>query len=121
MDTPETGQAFWKSARRELARLVSEKPVTVHCYKKSHDREVCRVFAGTGSRERDVGLEMVKLGMAWHAFQFANEQTETERVAYKTAEEQARLGRVGLWSEPDPMAPWECRKIRRSGLREQCR
>ena len=121
MDTPETGQAFWKSARRALARLVKDQQVTVNCYKKSHDREVCRVFAGPVNREQDVGLEMVSLGMAWHAFQFAHEQTEAEREAYKAAEEKARLRKVGLWSEPDPMAPWECRKIRRSGLREQCR
>jgi endonuclease YncB( thermonuclease family) len=117
IDTPETGQAFWKSARRSLAGLVRGQPVTVRCYKKSHERDVCRVFAGTASL--DVGLEIVRLGMAWHAFQFAHEQTEDERVAYKTAEEQARLGRVGLWSEPDPMAPWECRRLRRAG--QKCR
>ena len=92
IDTPETGQAFWKSARRALAGLVNGAPVTVRCYKKSHDRDVCRVFAGTGNREQDVGLEMVRLGMAWHAFQFTHEQTTGEREAYKAAEEKARLG-----------------------------
>jgi endonuclease YncB( thermonuclease family) len=70
-------------------------------------------------RDRDVGLEMVRQGMAWHAFQFAHEQTEAERVAYKTAEEQARLGRVSLWSEPNPQPPWECRSLRRAG--QKCR
>ena len=118
MDTPETGQAFWKSARRELARLVENQLVTVHCYKKSHDRDVCKVFAG---KERvDVGLEMVRQGMAWYAFQFAHEQSASERDAYKAAEAHARQERLGLWAEPDPMPPWECRKIRRAGLREQC-
>jgi len=119
MDTPETGQAYWKSARRALARLVKDQPITVHCYKKNRDREVCRVFAGKEGQEQDVGLEMVKLGMAWHAFQFAHEQTEAERVAYKAAEEQARLAKVGIWAEPDPMAPWECRKLRKAG--QKCR
>lgn len=115
MDTPESSQAYWKSARRALAGLVKGQPVTVHCYKKSHDRDVCRVFAGTGRQERDVGLEMVKAGMAWHAFQFAREQTEAERVAYTDAETRARHAKVGLWAEPDPQPPWECRKLRKAG------
>lgn len=119
IDTPETGQAFWKSARRELARLVKDQPVTVRCYKKSHDRDVCRVFAGPVNREQDVGLEMVRQGMAWHAFQFAHEQTEAERAAYTAAEEKARLAKVGLWADPDPMPPWECRSLRRAG--QKCR
>lgn len=119
MDTPETGQAFWKSARRALSGLVRGQQVTVHCYKKNRDRDVCRVFAGPVNRELDVGLEMVKLGMAWHAFQFAHEQTEAERVAYTTAEKEARLGRVGIWAEPDPQPPWECRKLRKAG--QKCR
>lgn len=119
MDTPETGQAYWKSARRALSGLVRGQPVTVHCYKKSHDRDVCRVFAGTGNRVLDVGLEMVKAGMAWHAFQFVREQTEAERVAYTEAETRARHAKVGLWAESDPMPPWECRKLRKAG--QKCR
>jgi len=116
-DTPETGQSFWKSARRSLAGLVRGQPVTVRCYKKSHERDVCRVFAGTANL--DVGLEMVRLGMAWHAFQFAHEQTDAERVAYRAAEEGARSQRLGLWTEPDPQPPWACRRFRRAG--QKCR
>jgi endonuclease YncB( thermonuclease family) len=119
MDTPETGQAFWKSARRALAHLVEDQQVTVNCYKKSHDRDVCSVFAGPVNQKQDVGLEMVKLGMAWHAFQFAHEQTTGEREAYKSAEENARQEQLGLWAEPIPMAPWECRKLRKAG--QKCR
>ena len=116
MDTTESSQAYWKSARRELAQLVSGQPVTVHCYKKEwHGRDVCKVFTGP----TDVGLDMVRRGMAWHAFQFAHEQTAAERAAYTTAEKEARLGKVGLWSEPDPQPPWECRKLRQAG--QKCR
>lgn len=119
IDTPETGQAFWKSARRALAGLVKGQLVTVHCYKKNRERDVCKVFAGKASQEQDVGLEMVRQGMAWHAFQFAHEQSASEREAYRAAEEQARSQRLGLWTEPDPMPPWECRRLRRAG--QKCR
>lgn len=114
-DTPETGQAFWKSARRALAHLVEDQQVTVHCYKKSHERDVCKVFTG----QTDVGLEMVRHGMAWYAFQYAAELTTAEQLAYRTAEEKARQAKAGLWSEPNPQPPWECRSLRRAG--QKCR
>lgn len=105
------GQSYWKLARQALANLLKDKAVTASCYKKSYDRDVCKVCTETV----DVGLEMVRLGMAWHAVQFVHEQTEAERVAYAAAEAQARQARIGLWVEPDPQAPWECRKLRRAG------
>lgn len=115
IDTPETGQSFWKSARRALARLVKDQQVTVNCYKKSHDRDVCHVFMG----RMDIGLEMVKLGMAWYAFQYAAELSPSARQAYAQAERDAKEGRLGFWAQPDPMPPWECRKLRKAG--QKCR
>ena len=64
IDTPETGQAFWKSARRSLAGLVRGQPVTVRCYKKSHERDVCRVFAGTARAGRGSGDGSLRNGVA---------------------------------------------------------
>ena len=114
-DTPETAQAYWKVARRQLKSLLAGKQVHVACYKKNRDRDVCRVFAD-GS---DVGLEMVRRGFAWYAFQFAHEQTRQERQDYADAERQAKSQRLGLWAGVDPMPPWVCRDLRRHG--QKCR
>lgn len=38
-----------------------------------------------------------------------------EREYLKKAEAIARRNRYGLWAQDDPMAPWECRKIRGAG------
>jgi endonuclease YncB( thermonuclease family) len=62
---------------------------------------------------------MVKAGMAWHAFQFAYEQSGSEREAYRAAEERARGLHLGLWAQPGPMVPWQCRASRRAG--QKCR
>ncbi|NJA90147.1 thermonuclease family protein [Rhodocyclus tenuis] len=113
-DTPETGQAYWRVARDRLRALVRGQPTTISCYKKDmHARDVCRVYVGT----QDVGLEMVREGLAWHAYQFDDEQTSAERVAYKNAESDARAKGLGLWADSAPMPPWECRKLRRTGRR----
>lgn len=114
-DTPETAQAYWKVSRDELKSLLIGKPITISCYKKNRDRDVCRVFAqGT-----DVGLEMVRRGYAWYAFQFAHEQTVHEQHDYAAAEQYAKSKRLGLWVEPDPMPPWVCRDLRRHS--QKCR
>ena len=115
-DTPETGQAYWKVARNVLRSPVVGKPVTASCYKRDRDkRDVCRVFVGA----MDIGLETVRRGVAWYAFQYGSELKESERHDYLAAEQLAREQRLGLWAEPDPMPPWECRKLRRAG--QKCR
>ena len=112
---------FWNRHTRDRASVleirppragapVKDQPVTVHCDKKSHDREVCHVLMG----RMDIGLEMVKLGMAWYAFQYAAELSPSARQAYAQAERDAKEGRLGFWAEPAPVPPWECRKLRKA-------
>lgn len=115
-DTPETGQAYWRVARDALHRLIVGKPVTLRCYKQDwRKREVCHAFVDG----IDPALVLVKQGLAWYAFMFADELTPAMRTAYEQAEEQARQQRIGLWQEPEPMPPWECRKLRKA--HQRCR
>jgi endonuclease YncB( thermonuclease family) len=53
---------------------------------------------------RDVNLEMLEEGMAWHYKHFDH----NARMA--AAETTARDTGKGLWSEPQPVAPWEWRQ-----------
>ena len=115
-DTPETGQAHWRAARGALRVLVAGKPVTVWCYKTDkYEREVCHVSVAGN----DVGLSLVEGGYAWYAHMFAHELTATQQKTYPQAEGQARRQRIGLWQEPEPMPPWECRKLRKA--HQKCR
>lgn len=115
-DTPETGQSHWKAARDRLRERVASQAVTAECYKKDrHGRDVCHVFVG----ESDLGLEMIQSGYAWFASAFAKELNDRQQASYPAAESIARQERRGLWSEPDPMPPWECRRLRKLG--DKCR
>jgi micrococcal nuclease len=115
-DTPESGQAYWRGARGYLRNLVAGKAVTVRCYKQDkYEREVCHVSVSG----EDVGLALVQQGYAWYAHMFSNELSTSQQKAYLEAEEAARRLRIGLWQDPDPMPPWECRKLRKS--HQECR
>jgi endonuclease YncB( thermonuclease family) len=115
-DTPEIGQAYWRAARGYLRKLVAGKPVTVRCYKQDkYEREVCHVSVGGA----DAGLALVQQGYAWYAHMFSNELSASQQKAYLEAEEAARRQRLGLWQDPDPMPPWECRKVRKA--HQKCR
>jgi micrococcal nuclease len=53
---------------------------------------------------RDVNLEMLEAGMAWHYKKYDH----NARLA--RAEEEAREERRGLWADASAVPPWEWRK-----------
>jgi endonuclease YncB( thermonuclease family) len=56
----------------------------------------------------DVNKELLKAGMAWHYKQYSRDP-ELAKLEF-----QARSKNVGLWSEPNPVPPWEYRRQKRS-------
>jgi endonuclease YncB( thermonuclease family) len=64
---------------------------------------------------RDLALEMLTLGMAWHYRQFESEQRAADRGRYQEAENRARAARRGLWADAVPVPPWEYRGGIRTG------
>jgi endonuclease YncB( thermonuclease family) len=107
IDAPEKGQAFGERSKQSLSALVFQKRVEARCHKKDrYGREVCAVFVGL----RDVGLEQIGAGMAWHYKAYQHEQPTQERLVYAQEEESAKASRVGLWKDAKPVPPWEWRK-----------
>jgi endonuclease YncB( thermonuclease family) len=112
-DTPEPGQPFSRRAKEHLGEVLARRStVTADCYKEDRNgRKVCRVpVAG-----KDACLWHLQAGLAWWFERFANEQTPEEIQDYSNAQAKARAARIGLWSDPDPIAPWTYRSQRQSG------
>lgn len=102
IDAPEKGQDFGKRAKQALSDYIFGKEVTIDVKKTDGwGRYVSYVYTADG---KDVSLMMLKDGMAWHFKKY--DLTEE----YAKAEEQAKAKKVGLWSMPNPVAPWDYRK-----------
>ena len=106
IDAPEKKQAFGQKSKAGLSSMVFGKRVTVEWTKRDRYQRIIGVVL---VNRVDSNLEQVKAGMAWWYRQYAKEQTAPQRAAYETAENQAKAGRVGLWVDANPVAPWEFR------------
>lgn len=106
IDAPEKAQPFGSASKKHLSEKVFGQTVTVEWTKRDkYGRVIGRVVVDG----KDVCLDQVRSGLAWHYKLYANEQTATQRTAYAAAEEQARHEKAGLWSQPNPVPPWEFR------------
>lgn len=113
IDAPEKKQPFGQHSKEFLSDLAFDKDLTIEWAKKDHyGRIVGKLINKQG---RDLNLEQVKSGMAWHYKKYEKEQSPEDRRLYAAAEEAAKGKRVGLWSDPAPVPPWEYRKAKRNG------
>jgi len=60
---------------------------------------------------RDINLEMIEKGMAWHFKKYKNNQPIKDRYSYNKSENEARKINIGLWSSKNPLPPWQWRKF----------
>ena len=106
IDAPERGQAFGTRAKQRLSALVGGQTVTVHWHKEDRYGRIVGKLIVDG---QDADLEMVRSGFAWWFRKYADEQSAEDRRRYEAAEAAARGERLGLWTDPEPMAPWDWR------------
>lgn len=106
IDAPERRQPYSDVSRRNLDRMLRKKQITmIPRDRDRYERVVAKLVVG----DRDVGLEQIRDGLAWHYRRYQDEQPPEERSAYSQAERRARENRTGLWKDPEPVAPWEHR------------
>ena len=102
IDAPESHQAFGTQSKKNLSDMVFDKDVTAVCDKTDqYGRLVCKILLN----DKDVNLEQVKAGMAWHYKEYQREQSAEDRELYARAEDEARNARRGLWTDADPIEP----------------
>lgn len=104
IDTPEKGQPFANKAKEKLSSLLNSGKITMlRTGSGNHKRIAMEVFVDG----IDVNLEMVKNGLAWREPRF------DQSGKYIQAEEDAKKAKIGLWSDPTSIAPWEYRASRK--------
>ena len=105
IDCPEKKQAYGQKAKQAASDLVFGKEVTVQPH--GHDkytRTLGDVLLPDGT---NVNHELVKDGWCWWYRKYAPGDTVLEQL-----EADAREAKRGLWADPQPMPPWEWRKIK---------
>jgi endonuclease YncB( thermonuclease family) len=101
VDAPESSQSHGRAATRAARRIIGGSNVRVSVEDVGrYGRAVGRVRVGGG----DLSEMMVRRGYGWHYEQYAPNATELARL-----ERQARNAQRGLWSQPNPIPPWEWR------------
>ena len=116
IDAPEKVQPFGQRSKENLSRMVFGKDVRVEWDKRDkHKRIVGKVRVQPAScptcpMTLDAGHAQITVGLAWWYRKYAGEQLPQDRGAYEFSEQEAKANRVGLWSDPDPVPPWEWRR-----------
>lgn len=106
VDCPEKSQAFGSAAKKEASGLVFGRLVTVVVKDQDrYGRLVAEVRLPDG---RSLNEELLRGGHAWWYRRYAPDEKR-----FAALEREAREGRLGLWSEATPLAPWSFRAERR--------
>lgn len=103
IDCPEKGQPFGKAAKQFTSDFCFGKILTV-LYggkKDRYGRVIGVVFSENGE---NLNQQLVQAGFAWHFKKYSDEPI------YAQIEERARLSRIGLWQDANPIPPWDWRK-----------
>lgn len=107
IDAPERRQPFGERSKQALADLVFDREVVVEALKiDRYGRTIGKVWIG----QLDVGLEMLKVGLAWHYKAYEREQSQRDRQEYGDAQSSAKVRSLGLWQDSSPVPPWDFRR-----------
>ena len=107
IDCPERDQAYGKHATHAASALVFGKEVIVQSHgKDKYKRTIGELIQ---PHETNVNQELITQGWCRWYRNYTPRDTVLEGL-----EMEAREWKRGLWADPQPMPPWEWRRLRRS-------
>lgn len=109
IDAPERLQPSSTESKQSLVDLCLNKDVKIT--PQSIDR-YRRIVARVDCNGKDASKEQIERGMAW-----VYDRYVTEPSLYNL-QNNARSNRLGLWSDPTPIPPWEWRKEKRKAIQQ---
>jgi endonuclease YncB( thermonuclease family) len=101
---PAQDQPYADVARQHLSDLVLNRQVTIEFTRLGDGNLLtARIFCD----QRDIGLQMIRDGVAWFDRSYINDLSEPERRVYADSEQAARNEHRGIWRDLSPTPPWE--------------
>lgn len=98
IDCPEKKQPFSVRAKQFTSNAIFDKWISIKKLKSDRYRRYIAVVFFDDSL--NLNQQLVKHGLAWNYVKYSK---DTLLVEY---EENARLRKLGLWQDKDPVAPW---------------
>jgi endonuclease YncB( thermonuclease family) len=108
IDAPEAKQAFGNRSKQFVSSLCMGAVVRVSPRSTGIDRYGRVLGEVTLQNGKSLNVESVSSGMSWWYQKYAPKDK-----VLRDAELSARKAKRGLWSDPNPLAPWEFRKVKR--------
>ena len=102
IDAPEKKQEYGIKSLDVLKKMIDGQVVEIDVKDKD---QYGRVVGEVYYNGKNVNLYMLETGNAWWYKQYSKGNLE-----FAAAEEKAKLNKVGLWEDKDPVPPWEFRK-----------
>lgn len=109
IDCPERDQVYGKEAKEFTKNLVLSLKVLIRPSKKDIRQTIADVILEDG---RNLSQELIKAGYAWWSF----ENSTDELLAH--LESKAKIEKVGLWANPDPIPPWIFRQQLKASIQK---
>jgi endonuclease YncB( thermonuclease family) len=108
-EAPEQDQPYGDVARLHLASFVLNRQVLVEYTGLGADALlIARVFC----ENRDIGLQMIRDGVAWFDRNYESELGAQSQRLYADSEQAARSEHRGIWQDSSPVPPWEWRQAK---------
>jgi endonuclease YncB( thermonuclease family) len=109
IDAPESGQDFGSRAKQAASDRAFGKEVTVRVLDKDrYGRTVADTILPNG---KSLNQEMVREGMAWWYRHYAPADQTLAKL-----EHEAKAAKRGLWSQANPIPPWDWRHGERTAV-----
>lgn len=103
IDCPEKAQAYGQNAKSFTSKQSFSKRVKV--ISAGHDRYQRTIGEVLLPNGRSLNNLLLEKGYAWWYRRFSRDDYKRE------LEDRARKSKLGLWSDPQPFAPWDFRKM----------
>jgi endonuclease YncB( thermonuclease family) len=93
-------QPYAKEAHEWLINLLLNRRVRTYIYRRDqYDRVVAQVYVRKWLVRKDVGLEMLKMGLATVYEAKSGAEFGTSEAKYRAAEDKAKAQQVGMWAK----------------------
>jgi endonuclease YncB( thermonuclease family) len=93
-------QPYAKEAHEWLINLIHHRRVRTYIFRRDqYDRVVAQVYYRRWLFRQDVGLEMLKAGLATVYEAKSGAEFGTSEAKYRAAEEKAKAQQVGMWAK----------------------